>query len=70
VAIAPEPARHVTQLRAFARVGSSNDRFQSHTADGTVPRADLADLRVHRTGVLDRLGTSRVGRLGSRAGLM
>jgi len=53
----PEPPRHVPQFRALASVSSRDHRLERHAADGTAPRPHLADLRMHRAGVLDALAT-------------
>src|SRR5688572_1976190 len=53
----PEAPGHVPQFRAFAGLACRHQRLESHAANRTVPRAHLANLRVHRAGVLG--GSSR-----------
>ena len=64
----PKPARHVGQLGIGRAVGGHHVRLERHAADRTASRSDLADLRMHRTGV-DRAfrGRCRHGRLAAQA---
>ena len=58
----PEPVGHVDQLSVRAGLCCDRHRFQRHPADRARARPGLADLRVHRTGVLrDLLGAGVAG---------
>ena len=49
----PEPPGHVGEFAVLADFCSRLDRLQRHSADWAIARPNLADLRVHRTGVDD-----------------
>ena len=57
----PEAPRHVAQLLGRAGVGSDDDGFEGHAADGAGAGSVLTDLGVHRARVLDLVG-ARGGR--------
>src|SRR5690606_30828772 len=60
-----EAPPHVDELvRVPLVLGGDGDRLERHAADRAVPRADLADLRVHRAGVRPRV--RRAGALRRR----
>src|SRR6266700_6571879 len=51
----PETSGHVGEFGIWRRIESGDLGFERHAADRTASRSDLADLRMHRTGV-DRAG--------------